>query len=237
MASKPFRFKQFSVWDDLCTHKVGTDAVLLGSWVRLSKDDQALLDVGTGSGVIALMLAQRTSPDATVDAIELQKEDALQAESNARLSPWPEKIRVTHTSLQAYFPGKVYDVVVSNPPYFIRSLLPPGQRRTLARHAETLSFEELLDGVCRLLAPHGRFSVILPVVEGKLLIQLASDRNLRPIRTSEFCTRVNKSPERIMIEFSRIEREVERSEIILYGEKDDWSDQYKSLTRDFYLKA
>jgi len=237
MSSKLFRFKQFSISDDRCSHKVGTDAVLLGSWVNIQENDRLLLDIGTGSGVIALMLAQRSHTDARIDAIEIETEDAQQALMNTTQSPWPEKVNICRTALQDFSPGTGYDLIVSNPPFFVDSLLPPDRKRGQARHAHTLSFGDLLVGVKRLLKPQGRFALILPVAEGREFIMRATGHELFAFRTSAFRARAHKPVERLLIEFSQNQRKPEESEIVLYGDGDKWSEGYCSLTKEFYLKV
>ncbi len=235
MAPSPFRFKQFSVSDDLCTHKVGTDGVLLGSWVHVEATDHRLLDIGTGSGLIALMLAQRSHKDATIDAIEISARDAGQATMNARHSPWSEKITVIQAAFQEFSPGVNYDLIVSNPPYFVGSLLPHHPGRMQARHADSLPFGDLLVGIDRMLAERGRFCVVLPFTEGQNMIQLARVHDLFPSRICAFRSRRNKPPERLLIELSRGQKTPEETEIVLY-DGNEWSEPYKRLTQAFYLK-
>lgn len=237
MISKPFRFKQFAVADEHCTHKVGTDGVLLGSWVNIREEDDLLLDIGTGSGLIALMLAQRSHSEVRIDAIEIDEEAALQATRNIQDSPWPEKVQVRQTAVQDFLPAKEYALIVSNPPYFIDSLLPPDQKRTLARHAERLSFDELLQAVDRLLSADGRFAVILPFVEGRQFIQHAGALDLFPVRISSFRSRRHKPVERLLVEFRRSKGPLEETEIVLYSDGENWSEEYKELTAAFYLRA
>jgi len=178
--------------------KVGTDAVLLGSWVNV-EGAKRILDVGTGSGIIALMLAQRTDEDVKIDAIEIEKNDAAQASENILSSPWPDKISVRHTSVQEFHTDLRYDLIVSNPPYFINSLLPPSQERTTARHANDLSFDELISHSLRLLKPEGRLAVILPFAEGNIFKSLARQNQLHLIRETAFHSRKEKPQERWLL--------------------------------------
>ena len=141
--------------------KVGTDGVLLGAWVALGAADRLLLDVGTGTGVIALMLAQR-SPAAGVTALDIDAACAEQARANADRSPWGGRVTTCCAPVQEYRPEEPFDLVVSNPPYYDRSLLPPDAGRTTARHTVALTHGELIAAACRLLAPEGRLAVILP---------------------------------------------------------------------------
>src|SRR6187551_2766436 len=145
--------------------KVGTDAVLLGAWTNVN-DVNRILDIGAGSGVIALMLAQRSGNLVHIDAVEIEKEDAMQARENIQRSPWPECISVHEIPIQKFSPEIKYDLIVSNPPYFNNSFQPPDKKRLHTRHTISLDFTELLSSVARLLQPGGRFNVILPFTEG-----------------------------------------------------------------------
>ena len=231
-----FHFKQFSVAHDKSTHKIGTDGVLLGAWVDVKNAGQ-ILDVGTGTGVIALMLAQRSSDHTAIDAVEIEKEDADQAMENVQHSPWPQKIKVHHTSLQEFSQGnKKYDLIVSNPPYFINSWLPPEKKRSQARHTHELSFDDLLQCSERLLNEHGRLAVILPYQEAIQFIALAKQHRLFPARQLSFRSRQHKPVERLVLEFTRHNVKPAEEELILHGETNEWSDDYCRLTRGFYLK-
>lgn len=236
MTSQPFRFKKFTVAYDRCTHKVGTDAVLLGSWVNTAQTDN-ILDIGTGSGIIALMLGQRTGDKTSIDAIEVQPDDAEQARENVAHSPWPNKIAVHTGAAQTFFPEKRYDLIVSNPPYFSKSLLPPDSKRSVARHTGDLSFKDLLQTAVRLLSPFGRLAVILPYAEAVHFIDLAKDFALFPLRITNFRARHHKPVERVLLEFSSKQTNAVISEISLYDKADEWSDTYRALTRDFYLRG
>ena len=237
MGSKPFQFKQFSVEDGGSTHKVGTDGVLLGSWVEVYGQDNSLLDIGTGCGLIAIMLAQRTHAGARIDAVEIQEDDAEQAIENVVSCPWPEKIRVWRTAIQDYAPARVYDLIVSNPPFFINSLSPPDQKRGQARHTHTLSFDDLLIAVNRLISPDGRFATILPYGEANDFINVASGYELFPARLTTFRSRSHKPVERLLMEFVHSTSTCEQTELVLYEHGEVWSEAYRSLTKDFYLRA
>src|SRR5690349_21731423 len=132
-----FRFRQFSVADDRCSMKVGTDAVLLAAWAHLDKAAR-VLDIGTGSGVIALIAAQRTPDHCLIDAVEIQDADCEQATANVADSPWSKRVSIIHTDIQHFHPASLYDVILCNPPYFINSLRPPAPGRTTARHTVSL---------------------------------------------------------------------------------------------------
>lgn len=230
-----FRFKQFSVAQDRCTHKVGTDGVLLGAWVNIHSAIH-ILDVGCGTGVIALMLAQRSAKNAHIDAVEISGADARQATENVQHSPWPDKITVHHTAIQQFHPRQSYDLIVSNPPFFIKSLHAPEERRTESRHTTRLTFEDLVGSATRMLKKEGRLAVVLPYAEGKQFIQIAGNNNLFLIRECSFRSRENKPVERLLLEFSCIAHPPEISRLTLYSGGDSWSAEYGALIRNFYLK-
>lgn len=230
-----FYFKQFKIEDNRCAMKVGTDGVLLGAWVDVAQAN-TVLDVGTGSGVIALMLAQRTSAEARIDAIEVDKNSAEQALENVRQSPWGKKIIVHHSPLQGFRSSKKYDLIVSNPPYFNNSLPPPERARADARHTDTLSHHELLAHSKQLLAPSGRLAVVLPFAEGKAFISMASITGLFCVRQCSFYSRQGKPQERWLLEFALEPRTIKTEKLLLFADDNNWSEDYKDLTRDFYLK-
>jgi len=229
-----FHFKQFSVRHDRCTMKVGTDAVLLSSWADVNKAEN-ILDIGTGSGVIALIMAQRTA-DAVIDAVEIEIQNVEQAKENVLNSPWDEKISVHNISIQEFLPTRSYDVIISNPPYFNNSQLPPDQHRHKSRHTVSLDYKSLLVAVKRMLNPNGRFNVVLPFTEGLQFITLAAKYELFCSRQYSFRTRREKPIERWLLEFSFHELAKEEGEILLYEKGLVWSDAYVRLTSDFYIK-
>lgn len=230
-----FHFKQFSLQHDRCTMKVGTDAVLLGAWASVEHAIN-ILDIGTGSGVIALMMAQRTPPGTNIDAIEIMQQDAGQALENILQSPWPTKIKLENVSLQGYFPPVQYDVIISNPPFFNSSMEPPDRKRHQVRHTVTLSYDTLIQSVKRLLREDGKFNVILPVTEGEQFISLAQQHHLYCTRRCGFRARAEKPLERWLLEFSNREQSPEISELLHYANGLAWSENYIALTRDFYTK-
>jgi tRNA1Val (adenine37-N6)-methyltransferase len=208
--------------------KVGTDAVVLGAWVNIG-EAKTILDIGTGCGVIALMLAQRAS-GAKVDAVEIDNNSSEEAACNFKNSPFAERLQVHNTSIQEYH-HEPYDLIVSNPPFFNNSLLPPTTRRKLARHTTTLSYDDLFKSAARLLSPGGRFAVIVP---GKEIIDIAKRHGLECQRITAVYPR--KRLERWLFEFSRNGKmPVKEQELVLYGPDDRWSIDYRNLTRDFYL--
>ena len=194
-----------------------------------------IIDIGTGSGVIALMLAQRSDADSHVDAIELLGQDAKQAAENVAASAWSLKISVIHTALQDFWPATRYDLILCNPPYFSGSLLPPGESRSVARHDQALEQSELISAVERLLSPVGRFCVILPAAGGELFIQLSESRKLFLHRHTRFFSRTQKPQERSLFEFRFDFHKVDEDVLVLYESGGQWTEEYACLTHDFYL--
>jgi tRNA1Val (adenine37-N6)-methyltransferase len=231
-----FRFKQFSIRHEKSGMKVGTDGVLLGAWTDVN-DAKQILDIGTGSGVIALMLAQRTNEQTHLDAIEIDTLAYEEAKENIEASPWREKIKIHLCAVQDFRVHKRYDLIVSNPPYFQNSFKPPDAKRVVARHTENLSFTDLLNAAEYLLAANGRLNVILPTTEGDYFEALAAAKNFTLTRKWSFRTRHEKPVERWLMEFSKHSKPTQTGEILLYNQGEEWSDEYRQLTRDFYLKA
>ncbi|MBS1659379.1 MAG: methyltransferase [Bacteroidetes bacterium] len=229
-----FSFRQFEICDDDATMKVGTDAVLLGAWAQVT-GCKRILDVGTGCGVIALMMAQRTSENTAIDAVEINEPDFRQACTNAGTSPWKSRIKIHHTPVQDFVSPETYDLIVSNPPYFSSSLLPPEQDRAAARHDLRLTATDLLKAATRLLKDDGRLALILPTVESEPFIRLAKSFGMHLSRLTRFYTRKGKPQERSLMEFARHPQSVQEDTLLLYDHGSSWSVDYARLTKDFYL--
>ncbi|MFI3247977.1 MAG: methyltransferase [Rikenellaceae bacterium] len=232
-----FRFKRFAIEDDRSSMKVGTDGVLLGAWVDICGDEGRILDIGTGSGLIALMMAQR-SANSKIDAVEIEESSAEQAAENIAASEWSDRVDLIHSDIKCYTPQCKYDLIVTNPPYFVDSLLSPDSGRTTARHTTQLSFSELIDSITRLLKEDGRLALILPVAESQVFDKEAVGR-LSLIRRCEVYGREDLPAKRYMSEYllSSDSRAVSHEKIVIEGEKrGQYTDEYRELTRDFYLK-
>jgi tRNA1Val (adenine37-N6)-methyltransferase len=236
MPSNTFAFKQFTVKQDKCAMKVGTDAVLLGSWVT-PEGAASILDIGTGTGVIALMLAQRSK--AVIDAIDIDPNACVQAKENVSVSPWSARVNILHESFQTYSlrSEKKYDLIVSNPPFFVDSSKASGLERTISRHTDLLPYNELIEGILRLLKPDGRFCVILPSKEGELFRDMTAQKQLNLCKLTRVRTRADKATEkRLLMQFER--KPSSFSENTLVIEKDErhsYTDEYKELTKEYYL--
>ncbi len=235
MANPYFRFKQFVIYQDRCAMKVGTDGVLLGAWAGCG-NAQSILDIGSGTGLIALMLAQRSS--ALVDAVEIDVEAAIQAEENAQASPYSSRIQLHALSLQEFVKQteKKYDLIVSNPPYFNNSHKSPKATRTQARHTDTLSFVELLESVKQMLAENGRFEVVLPIDEGEMFISKALELGLFCVKRTNVIPKPNAQVKRLLLSFALSESDCVVEELQIEGEqRHQYSDEFKAMTKDFYL--
>lgn len=236
MRGKGFTFKQFHIDHSRCAMKVGTDGTLLGAWATLPANGR-ILDIGTGTGLIAIMAAQRTV-EARITAIDIDPDCITQAKENATASPWSERIDIVHTPLQEFATDEKFDVIVSNPPYFVDSFLSPDASRSTARHTDTLSFNELTQGVLRLLAQEGRFALILPQPEMALFLTAARGR-LFVTRRCEVWSTPTSGIRRIMSELSMTPPQrppLTEKLIIEDNGPQGYSEEYRALTRDFYLK-
>ena len=235
MPNNYFKFKQFTVNQDKCAMKVGTDGVLIGAWANCEKAE-AVLDIGTGTGLIALMLAQRSN--AHIDAIEIDKLACEQAAGNVEKSPWQSRIEIIHKSLQEYYIeiDKKYDLIVSNPPYFQNSLFASDESRTNARHNSNLEFDDIIDAALKLLDEKGTLSIILPYLEGTMFVLKASEKGLYCVRQTNVLPNPGKQPKRLLLEFKKIKMPLVEQEIIIeLNKRHEYSEAYKNLTKDFYL--
>ena len=236
MSKKHFRFKQFNIRHDKCAMKVGTDGVLLGAWCDV-KGVSRVLDIGTGSGLIALMLAQRNA-ECQIDAVEIDGQSFRQATENASASPWPERINIIQCSFQDFSVQafRKYDLIVTNPPYFRNSLPNPGPERTAARHSASLGMSDLLEGVKELLDDHGRFCMIMPVNEAVLFTEKAGRSDLYCRKMTFVLPNPGKPPKRYLLEFSRFDGRLIKSDLVIeLDRRHHYSPEFKKLTEDFYL--
>jgi len=230
-----FHFKQFVVKQDRCAMKVGTDGVLLGAWVQTGKAKK-ILDIGTGTGLIALMLAQKSA--AQIDAIEIDRDAYEQAKENFENSRWASRLHVFHKPLQqyAFLPIEKYDLIISNPPFFSDAYKAPSEARNVARHTDhTLSFDDLIDGVKKLLQPRGKLFVILPSKEGGCFIELAAKKNLFVHRLTRVKTKIDKHEKRLLIEMGFERMPVSENDFVIQEEDLSFTKEYIELTKDFYL--
>lgn len=237
MSNSFFQFKQFIIRHDKCAMKVGTDGVLLGAWAGTESCNR-ILDVGTGTGLIALMLAQRSK--AVIDAIDIDAEACLQAQENTESSPFAERITIRHSALSDFAQTCTtrYDLIVSNPPYFIDSLKCPDRQRNTARHTDTLTLEKLLQDSRKLLAPQGRIALILPYDQKGHLVDYLQAQNLFLSKTMDVIPVPGAQPKRILAELTAEPSASPASsgQLTIEIARHQYTDEYIRLTKDFYLK-
>lgn len=229
-----FTFRQFEIQHDRCAMKVGTDGVLLGAWADLSGSNR-ILDVGCGSGLIALMAAQR-APHSQVWGIDVDAPSVEQALQNVRNSPFSDRVQLFLQDVRTYSPAVSFSHVLCNPPYYTEQTLPPDDARMRARHTAYLSLESLLESVGRLLDPQGRFSLILPTQTAELFITHAMANGWYIVRTCKVFTVAHKPPKRLLLTLSRISSDTIENEMLVLQEKTGGrTAEYASLCADFYL--
>lgn len=234
-SDKVFYFKHFHVYHDRCAMKVGTDGVLLGAWCNVD-GRKKILDIGTGTGLIALMLAQRSTDDCLIDAIEIDEEASIQARENVLSSPWKKKINVIQLPVQQFEPPITYDLIACNPPYFVDSLKPPNKKRIQARHATDLPYPALIASVKLLLSPTGLFCLILPNEEGSRFMVMAAKSGLFCTKKLAVRSKGSKPIERLLLEFSLISKNRTEGELLISDEKGNWTNEYCQMVASFYLK-
>jgi tRNA1Val (adenine37-N6)-methyltransferase len=233
-----FQFKQFSLEQDRCAMKIGTDGVLLGAWTPIENNPFSILDIGAGTGVIALMLAQRTNAE-QIDALEIDEEAYEQSVDNFENSPWSYRLFCFHAGLDEFVeePEDEYDLIVSNPPFYTDSYYSNNEQRDLARFADAMPFEDLIEAAALLLSENGVFCVIIPYKEEEKFLALAKEYELYPLKI----TRVKGTPtteiKRSLLAFSRNENlTVTINELIIETSRHQYTPEYIELTKHFYLK-
>lgn len=235
--NEPFRFKEFTVNQDRCAMKIGTDSVLLGAWTSIQNNPDSVLDIGAGTGVLGLMLTQRSTAQ-HIDAIEIDDDAYEQCVENFENSPWADRLFCYHASLEEFTEEMedTYDLIVSNPPFYSESYKSDNEQRDLARFADAMPFRHLIESVSRLLSKNGAFSVILPFSEEKDFIVLATKENLFPQRILRVKGTPNSDIKRSLMEFTFQESDVEIEELIIETSRHQYTEDYINLTKDFYLK-
>ncbi len=234
MAKDCFTFKQFSVYQDRCAMKVGTDGTLLGAWAHAPEGKCRILDIGTGTGLIAMMMAQRYS-QAEIVGVDISSEACAQATKNVNNSPFFERISIVNSDIAEYESG-LFDTIVSNPPYFVNSLNCPDESRAIARHSNSLSYKDLLKQVGRLLSKKGSFSLVIPTDSMSAIESEAALEGLFLSRKCLIKTTPRKSPKRVLMEFYKYPPDhIDIYEEVLETSPNVRSKWYMNLTKDFYL--
>lgn len=229
-----FRFKQFGIAQDKCAMKVGTDGTLLGAWAK-ADNPQQILDIGTGTGLIAMMMAQRFE-NAQVKAIELDMDASQQATENFQNTSWSNRLFLEHISLQEFQHAPSFDLIVSNPPYFENNLKANNKQRTQARHTDTLSFETLIECSAKLLNKSGSLAIILPSESKDKVEAIAQKHRLHLNRLCWVKGTEKTAIKRAVLQFSFHEKPLEEKTLVVEKERHIYTDEYTNLCKDFYLK-
>jgi tRNA1Val (adenine37-N6)-methyltransferase len=232
-----FKFQQFTVIQENAAMKVGTDGVLLGAWTPVDHQPAKILDVGTGTGLVALMLAQRTQ-NAMIDAVEIDDAACIDAGTNFKASPWSDRLNLHYTSLQDFAEGNAssYDLIVSNPPFFSGSMKNPNERKAVARHNGGLSHEDLVSGVLKLLSRQGRFSLILPVEDYNVFRFKTARAGLFESQRLEVSPNPGKPVKRVISEWTRAAVNAPNIERIDIEEsRHKYTPGFKNIVSGFYL--
>jgi tRNA1Val (adenine37-N6)-methyltransferase len=233
-----FQFKKFTIQQDKTAMKVGTDGVLLGAWTPLDNNPFSILDIGAGTGLVALMLAQRSSAQ-QIDALEIDENAYEQATNNFENSPWNDRLFCFHAALDEFVeePEEQYDLIVSNPPFYTEDYVSGNEQRDQARFSDAMPFEELIEAAALLLSENGILSVIIPYKEEARFVALAKESDLFPVKI----TRVKGTPtteiKRSLLVFSRNEaKDFPVDELVIETARHQYTPEYIGLTKDFYLK-
>ena len=239
MSTQPFHFKQFDIAQDQCGMKIGTDGVLLGAWAPITNKTAHALDIGTGTGVIAIMLAQRNT-QVQVTGVEIEEKSAKQAKDNMDACPFKDRLNLQEGSIQDFAAStdQCFDLIVSNPPFFSGGTFSHNQERNDVRHTVKLPNGDLLRSAHKLLSKEGTFAVILPFIEGLRFKEMAGQYGFYVSHLTEVKPKINKPVERMLMAFTKSENDsiVEEELIIQHDARNDYTDDYIALTKEFYLK-
>ena len=242
-----FQFKKFTINQDRCAMKVGTDGVLLGAWCPIDNNPFSILDIGAGTGILSLILAQRSNAEhpslqgelaQQIDAIEIDENAFEQCVENFESSPWGDRLFCFHAGLDEFMeePEDEYDLIISNPPFYTEDYKTENEQRDLARFSDALPFEDLVEAAHLLLSENGIFAVIIPFKEEEKFIALAKDFELHPFKI----TRVKGTPtteiKRSLLAFSKTQKQTLIDELIIETARHQYTEEYIDLTKDFYLK-
>ena len=233
-----FQFKQFSLEQDRCAMKIGTDGVLLGAWTPIKNNPFSILDIGAGTGVIALMLAQRSNAE-QIDAIEIDENAYEQCVENFEASPWSDRLFCFHAGLDEFIedPEDEYDIIISNPPFYSEDFKTDNYQRDLARFQDALPFEDLVEAADLLLSENGVFAVIIPYKEEERFIDLCAEVELFPVKVTRVKGSHNTPIVRSLVAFKRYELSVlDADELVIEINRHEYTEDYINLTKDFYLK-
>lgn len=237
MEKSTFRFKEFAVQQERCAMKIGTDGVLLGAWTSIEHHPFNILDIGAGTGILSLMMAQRSNAE-QIEAIEIDDDAFEQCAENFENSPWNDRLFCFHASLLEYIEAvdEKFDLIICNPPFYSEDYKTQETSRNLARFSDAMPLEHIIFAVINFLSDKGKFSIIIPYKEEQKYIEEASLINLFPNRILHVKGNPDSDIKRSLIEFSYLESDIEISELIIETERHKYTDAYINLTKDFYLK-
>lgn len=233
-----FKFKQFSVQQDKCAMKIGTDGVLLGAWCPIDNNPFSVLDIGAGTGILSLMLAQRSNAE-QIDSIEIDEEAYEQCVENFENSPWSDRLFCFHAGLDEFVeePEDEYDIIISNPPFYSEDYKTENSQRDLARFQDALPFEDLIEAADLLLSENGIFAVIIPFKEEEKFINLCAEVELYPVKITRVKGTIHSEIKRSLLAFKRYELPIlDAEELVIETSRHQYTNQYIELTKDFYLK-
>ena len=233
--TRPFHLKPFSLQHHCSTMKVGTDAMILGTWTSV-KNINSILDIGTGCGIISLLLATRSK--AKIVAIDIDEDSIVEASENFKLSPFNERMQTLKADLNDFskISNQQFDLIVSNPPFFVNDLKPEDEKRKKARHSDSLTYNQLTEAVVKLLAPEGNFSIVLPYEVSRLFIKIANKNGLYQKRQLIIFSKEGMLPNRTNIEFSKKPSlEIHSEKFTIRNSEGEFTRQYIDLLKDFYL--
>lgn len=232
-----FKFKQFQVNQDRCAMKIGTDGVLIGAWTPLINNPYNVLDIGAGTGILSLMLAQRSNAE-QIDAIEIDEDAYEQCVENFEASPWGDKLFCFHAGLDEFVdePEDEYDLIISNPPFYAEDFKTDDSQRDMARFQDAMPFEELIEAAAILLSNNGIFSVIIPFKEEVKFVSMCKELDLFPIKITRVKGTLTSEVKRSLLAFCRIEQTPLIDELVIEISRHKYTPEYIELTKDFYLK-
>lgn len=237
MSQKPFVFKQFTIKQDKCAMKIGTDAVLIGAWAPIERNPFSILDIGAGTGIIALMLAQRSHAE-LIDAIEIDDDAYEQCVDNFEQSDWGDRLFCYHASLEEFADeiDDKYDLIVSNPPFYSEAYKTKSNARDLARFQDAMPFDHLIKSTAKLLWENGTFCVVIPFKEESQFIELAAQENLYPNKILHVKGNPTSEIKRSLMTFSFRESAIQKETLIIETDRHKYTEDYINLTKEFYLK-
>ncbi|MBT8273211.1 MAG: methyltransferase [Bacteroidia bacterium] len=237
MSDRAFKFKQFTVEQDKCAMKIGTDSVLLGAWATLDHNPLFILDIGSGTGIIALMQAQRSNAQ-NIDAIEIDDSAFEQCLENFENSKWSDRLFCYHASLLEFTEDidDQYDLIICNPPFYSESFKTENKQRNLARFADAMPFDHLITSVVKLMSRQGHFCVVLPYSEAGRFVKLAQENGLYPNKITHVKGNPDVDIKRSLIDLSFTDVPAKINELIIENKRHQYTKDYIDLTKDFYLK-